>query len=133
MIQELLEYYSWLREQHAIAGSINSLYAPSLESRMKLFVINPLFTGTQQTDTVPLETPDQSFSSKAPPLISSTPFGDPGEDSTRHEKTGFTVSRIKELDATAIEEHQPVDMIVENPIFGSGLSLKKVVLSHNSM
>lgn len=116
----------WLREQHAVAGSINSLFARSLESRMKMFVVNPTFAmGSQADAPVPLGTPNQSLTHQLTPLISSTPFIGVGENSTRHETTGFTVSKIKEKDIT-VREHQPVDMIVENPIFGSGLRLKKV-------
>ena len=89
-----------------------------------MFVENPLFAGESRADpSLPLETPNQSFTDGAAPLISSTPFVGLGENSTRHETTGFTLSKIKDMDAT---EHQPVDMIVENPIFGSGLRLKKV-------
>lgn len=117
---------SWLREQHAVAGGINSLFAPSLQSRMKLFVMNPMFTAPQApTASPPQETPDQSFSEEITPLISSTPVG-LGVNNTRHETTGFTLSTVKESDITAARKHQQVDMIVENPVFGSGLRLKKV-------
>lgn len=110
---------SWLREQHAVAGSINSLFARSLESRMKMFVINPLFIGGPKAHVpTPLETPNQSFTEGVPPLTSSTPFSGPGENSTTT------------ADAARAQQHQPVDMMVENPIFGSGLRLKKVATSH---
>lgn len=94
---------------------------------MKMFVVNPTFAmGSQADAPVPLGTPNQSLTHQLTPLISSTPFIGVGENSTRHETTGFTVSKIKEKDIT-VREHQPVDMIVENPIFGSGLRLKKAI------
>lgn len=92
---------------------------------MKMFVVNPLYVGGAQAGAqTPLQTPNQSFTEGITPLVSSTPFIGLGENSTRHETTGFTVSKIKDIDTT-VREHQPVDMIVENPIFGSGLRLKK--------
>lgn len=117
--------FSWLREQHAVSGGINSLFTPSLQSRMKMFVVNPLFVSTRTSAPAALETPNQSFVDRTSPLISSTPFNDFGEESTLRETTAFTVSKINESDLT-VREHQSVDMIVMNPIFGSGLRLKKV-------
>lgn len=110
-----------------MAGGINSLFAPSLQSRMKLFVMNPMFAATVQGPTAapPQETPNQSFSEEITPLISSTPFAGLGVSNTRHETTGFSLSTVKESDITS-RKHQQVDMIVENPVFGSGLRLKKV-------
>lgn len=81
----------------------------------------------QESSQTSSETPNHSFVGGMTPLISSTPFTVPGENSTLHETTGFTVSKVKELDST-VKEYQPVDMIVENPIFGSGLRLKNVNL-----
>lgn len=114
--------YSWLREQHAVAGGINSLFARSLESRMKMFIVNPLFVGGSKADSAPtpLDTPNQSFTDGVTPLTSSTPFTDTGENSTCHE------TAVEDVAAGRAREHQAVDMIVENPIFGSGLRLKKV-------
>lgn len=86
---------------------------------MKMFVANPLFVGGLQADAVtPQETPNQSFTEGIGAHITSTPFTNLGEESTPH---AFTVQNID----TTVGEHQPVDMIVENPVFGSGLRLKK--------
>lgn len=119
-------HHSWLREQHAVSGGINSLFAPSLQSRMKMFVLNPLFSSGPAPPPMS-DTSNQSFTINVTPLTSSTPFHGPGArgESTLHETTGFSVSRVKESDLT-VTEHQPVDIIVENPIFGSGLRLRKV-------
>ena len=105
-----------------MAGGINSLFAPSLQSRMKLFVMNPMFVATQAPTSAPQETPEQSFSEEITPLTSSTPFAGLGVSNTRHETT---LSTVKESDITN-KKHERVDMIVENPVFGSGLRLKKV-------
>lgn len=101
-----VEPYSWLREQHALPGAINALFAPRLESRIKMSITNPLFT--QEGDA----TPNQSFGrGGANPLLSSTPYHGLG-----HEDDSF--------------EHQPVDHIIKNPLFGSGLHLQKVCVLH---
>ena len=89
-----------------------------------MFVQNPLHTSTPAAPPV-LDTPNQSFAT--PPLTTSTPYTAPwaNVDSTGQDSTDFAVSKVKESDLTATQ-HQPVDMIVENPIFGSGLRLRKV-------
>lgn len=98
-----------------MSGAIHSLFAPSLFSRMKMFVVNPSHTSSQLPSQLPPQTPNQSFASELTPLVSSTPFSGAGEDSTHTCEEDITV-----------EDRQPVDMIVENPIFGSGLRLRRV-------
>lgn len=84
-----------------------------------MFVANPLFTGELQAEaTMPQETPNQSFTEGIGTRITSTPLTGLEEESTRH------ASENQNIDTT-VREHQPVDMIVENPVFGSGLRLKK--------
>ena len=82
-------------------------------------VVNPLF-GQPPVG----ETPNQSFAGRPNPLLSSTPFHGFGEESTLHETTAFTFTRLNETMSTFQE--QPVDLIVKNPLFGSGLKLRKV-------
>ena len=96
------------------------MFAPSLESRLKMFVANPMFTdGGLQADTAQ-ETPNQSFTEGIEARVTSTPFSGLGDDeSARHE---VATPRIQSVNS---QEYQPVDMIVENPVFGSGLRLKK--------
>jgi hypothetical protein len=88
---------SWLREQHAIAGAINALFAPRLETRIRQTIVNPLFEEGAGS------TADQSLSGGGH-LLNSSP----------HEREGDRY------------EHQPVDVLVKNPLFGSGLHLQKV-------
>jgi hypothetical protein len=109
---------SWLREQHTVAGGINSLFARSLESRLKMFIANPILAaGESETDVpVPQETPNQSFAEGISTQDTSTP-------SAAHLET--PASRVQSADIS-VGEYQPVDMIVENPVFGSGLRLKRV-------
>lgn len=87
---------------------------------MKMFISNPLYN-LSTLATATLDTPNQSLTDDMSPLISSTPFSAPkaSEENTLHETT------IRSSDLTA-RDHQPVDMMVENPVFGSGLRLKKV-------
>lgn len=101
-------------------GAINSLYAPSLQDRMKMCVVNPLF------GQLPVgETPNQTFVGRPNPVLSSTPFnGLEEEESTLHETTAFTFTRLNDM--SSMFQEQPVDLIVKNPLFGSGLKLKKV-------
>lgn len=63
-------------------------------------------------------------SSPTSPLLSSTPFRGPGEDSTLQEATAITLAKLNEA-STSLQRF-PVDMIVKNPLFGSGLTLEKV-------
>ena len=96
---------SWLREQHAIPGAVNAAFAPRLASRIKMSVVNQLFARDGD-----LSTPDQSFGRGTPnPLLSSTPHRELGSD-----EDGF--------------EYQPSDVVIKNPLFGSGLQLQKVFL-----
>ena len=102
LMNHCLHACSWLREQHAIAGAINALFAPSLETRIRKMVINPLFTQGATS------TPNQSVrGERAGPLLSSTPH-----HGLENDEESF--------------EHQPVDIVIKNPLFGSGLQLQKV-------
>lgn len=93
---------SWLREQHAIQGAINALFAPSLETRIRQMVINPLF---EEGDT---STPNYPHGGGEGALLNSVPHHAGMErDEERY-------------------EHQPVDVLIKNPLFGSGLNLQKV-------
>ena len=114
---------SWLREQHNLPGAINNLFSASLQSRLKMYVANPLFPQTGQHSMQ--DTPNQSFLSKPHPMLSSTPFHGVREDSTLHETTAFTIAKLNET-STSLQDY-PVDMIVKNSLFGSGLALNKVI------
>lgn len=121
--------YSWMREQHVLPGAVNSLFAPPIESRMKMFVPNPLFS----TQTEDFLTPNQSMIEDGPPLLSSTPFN-AAEDTTltlSPAPVETSVRAARHSVATSFQQHHPVDMIVKNPLFGSGLCFKKV--SHLSV
>ena len=56
--------------------------------------------------------------------MSSTPFQRPSEDSTLHETTAFSMAKLN--DTIAGLERQPADMVVKNPLFGSGLKFSQV-------
>ena len=62
------------------------------------------------------------------PLSSSTPFQRPSDDSTRHETTAFSVAKLS--DSLLRLDHEPADVVVKNPLFGSGLEFKKVKWNH---
>lgn len=81
-----------------------------------MFKMNPSFPSENQ---LPMGTPNQSFSNGITPLVSSTPFSGIGKNGTQ---TEFTENASKVITETLL----PVDMIIENPIFGSGLTLRKV-------
>lgn len=119
-----------MREQHAVPGGINSLFALSLQSRLKMFMVNPLFADSLLVAAPSVsDTPNQSF---ATPISASTPFNGLKEESTLFEDTmASTVPRAEETVDASVRagEHQSVDMIVENPLFGSGLRLKKVLFA----
>ena len=93
-----------------------------------MFFLNPLFAQTPPRDQITLETPNQSFIKGATPLISSTPFNGIKEENTSGETTVYAASRSEERDTSTVHKYEPVDMIVKNPLFGSGLSLKKVYI-----
>lgn len=80
-----------------------------------------MFTDEGLQEGTAQETPNQSFSEGIGAQATSTPSSDLREESTHHEAT---TSRIQSTNST-VQEYQPVDMIVENPVFGSGLRLKK--------
>ena len=67
-------------------------------------------------------TPNQSFHSH--PLLSSTPFHGRGAENTLQETTAFTLAKLSET-STSLRVY-PVDMIIKNPLFGSGLTFEKV-------
>ena len=110
--------FSWLREQHSLPGAINNIFAPSLQSRVKAFVENPLFNAQQKSEDVP----NQSFAQSQVPLLSSTPFHSPKHK--LQETTASTLAKLNET-STLLREY-PVDMAVKNPLFGSGLKFDKV-------
>ena len=85
-----------------MAGAINALFAPSFETRIRQTVINPLF------EEGAASTPNQSL--RGGPLMSSMPHHAGLEREPEEERY----------------EHQPVDVLVKNPLFGSGLHLQKV-------
>ena len=115
-----------MREQHALPGAVNSLFAPTLESRMKLFVTNPLFMAQNEE----LQTPNHTMVENSPPLLSSTPFNGLADDITilSTPAAGVPIPQTRQS-ITSFNKHHPVDMIVKNPLFGSGLCFKKVKLS----
>ena len=96
---------SWLREQHAIPGAVNALFAPRLGTRIKMSRDNPLYAVTGE-----ISTPNLSFrQNRVNPLLSSTP----------HRRHGFEDDSF---------EYEPADCVIKNPLFGSGLHLQKVHL-----
>ena len=124
--------YSWMREQHVLPGAVNSLFAPTIESRLKVFVTNPLFLPHDNEDGLDADTPNQSTVGEGLPLMSSTPLNEAPESSTAL-GGGRAPPSTREVPAArhsvvsmSFDEHHPVDMIVKNPLFGSGLSFKKV-------
>ena len=58
------------------------------------------------------------------PIISFTPFQRPSEDSTLHETTAFSMAKLN--DTMSGLDRQPADMVVKNPLFGSGLKFSQV-------
>ena len=95
---------SWLREQHAIPGALTALFAPRLAGRIKMSIVNPLLDEIDD-----FSTPNQSFRRDAPnPLLSSTPHHGLVDDADDF-------------------EFLPVDIVINNPVFGSGLDLQKVL------
>ena len=104
-------FASWLREQHAIPGAVNALFAPRLGNRIKLSVGNPLFAISGE-----ISTPNQSFrQNNVNPLLTSTPH------SNAHGQHGTEEETI---------EYEPADFVIKNPLFGSGLHLQKVCCAH---
>jgi len=101
-----------------VPGAINSLFAPSLERRVKMHIPNPLFNHPVG------DTPPQSPPKKTHPLLSSTPFHGAGEDGGLHETTTSTIAKLNET--YSLLEDYPVDVIVKNPLFGSGLQFGRV-------
>lgn len=94
---------SWLREQHAIPGAVNALFAPRLGTRIKISLDNPLFVETGE-----ISTPNQYFQkNRLNPLLSST----------QHSQHGFEDDSF---------EYEAVDVVIKNPLYGSGLNLQKV-------
>ena len=66
--------HSWLREQHAVPGAINVLFAPSLLSRIKLCTRNPLLEAVPSTNELSTTSPSPlSASHEGQPLLTSTP------------------------------------------------------------
>ena len=98
---------SWLREQHAIPGAVNALFAPRLTSRIKISVANQLFAIEDDNDFV---TPNHSL--RVNPLLTSTPH-----------------SEVEAAEKAF--EYEPVDVAIKNPLFSSGLQLQKVSLFDN--
>lgn len=58
------------------------------------------------------------------PILSSTPFQRPSKDSTLHETTAFSMAKLN--DTIAGLDREPADMVVKNPLFGSGLKFSQV-------
>ncbi len=98
-------YFSWLREQHSVPGAINGLFAPSLQSRIKMCIKNPLVSSESHH----------------------IPFHGRWEDSALQETTAVTLAKLNET-STSLRVY-PVDMVVKNPLFGSGLTFAKVLQS----
>ena len=93
-----------------------------------MYVTNPLHEAPP-VDTPAHEngvsTPDTTVvAKKAWSFLSSTPFQCPSEDSTLHETTMFSMAKLS--DTLASMDRRPADVIVKNPIFGSGLKFSKV-------
>lgn len=93
-----------------------------------MYVTNPLHT-PPLSDSVGREkivgTPNVTSIAKGEwPIMSSTPFQHPSEDSTLHETTGFSMAKLN--DTIAGLDRQPADMVVKNPLFGSGLKFSQV-------
>ena len=94
------------------------LFAPSLEKRVKMHMPNPLFG--PPTDNTPPHSPPKGTH----PFLSSTPFHSAREESTLHETTASTIAKLNET-YSSLEDYR-VDVIVKNPLFGSGLQFGKV-------
>ena len=96
---------SWLREQHEIAGAINALFAPNLKTRIKQTISNPLFEEGVQKEF----------------------------DGREWRRDGSLVrlahDRLRLGSDEEIYEDEPVDILIKNPLFGSGLQLEKVTSS----
>lgn len=94
-----------------------------------MFMVNPLFADSLLVAAPSVsDTPNQSF---ATPISASTPFNGLEESTLFEDTTASTVPRAEETVDTSVRagEHQSVDMIVENPLFGSGLRLKMVLIA----
>ena len=125
----------WLRERHALAGSINYLFSPSLESRLKICVSNPLHNPppvatsnheeTREEGNETIGTADIIVTGKGVwPILSSTPFQRPSDDSTLHETTAFSVAKLR--DSLVRLDQEPADIVIQNPLFGSGVDYNQV-------
>ena len=117
-----------------MSGAINLLFSQSLESRLKMYVSNPLHAPPVPLDIGEeegnrnggiVDTPNITvLANKAWPISSSTPFQHPSEDSTLYETTAFSMERPS-VTITGLDQ-SPADMVVKNPLFSSGLKLSKV-------
>jgi len=125
---------SWMREQHVLPGAVNSLFAPTIESRLKVFVYNPLFLPNDEDNRPNTDSPNKSTVGDGMPLMSSTPLSGAPETSTAVSSRKPSALAVPTAHASVVSapfrEHHPVDMIVKNPLFGSGLSFKKVYHGH---
>eukprot|EP00731_Ephydatia_muelleri_P031926 Em0023g433a len=94
----------WLREQHAISSAINLLFSPSPKTRLKMFVVNPVY---QQSSPI---------YHKLSPLKS----GDLEEKTEGH--CALALRRVfSELGA------EKADMVATNPFFSSSIEFRNEV------
>ena len=128
-------FQRWLRERHSLPGSINSLFSPSLESRLKMYITNPLHdlptvansnhNEDEEEENKTIGAADVFVAGKGVwPISSSTPFQPSADDSTLHETTAFSIAKLR--DTFVDLDHKPADAIIKNPLFGSGLEYNQV-------
>ena len=99
-----------------------------------MFVSNPLHSPTpiaisnrEEVGEAGDETTDVIVTGKGVwPISSSTPFQGPSDDSTLHETTAFSVAKLR--DSLVKLDKEPADMVVVNPLFGSGVDYNQVSL-----
>ncbi|CAI8012074.1 Krev interaction trapped protein 1 [Geodia barretti] len=116
----------WLRERHALPGCINYLFSPSLESRLKMHILNPLHAPPAVATSNQEETREDrnktadviEVGKRMWPASSSTPSQRPLDTSA------FSVASLK--DSLVRLDHEPADMIVNNPLFASGVDFNQV-------
>ena len=118
-----------------MSGAINLLFSQSLESRLKMYVSNPLHAAPVALDNDEeigdknegvVDTSNVTVAAnKVWPISSSTPFQHPSEDSTLYETTAFSMARLRN-DTTSEVDQKSADLVVKNPLFSSGLKMSKV-------
>ena len=97
-----------------------------------MYVSNPLYDPPVSLDNEGYEnngtvTPNVTvIANKAWPISCSTPFQRPSEDSTLYETTAFSMAKLSDTIVGLDRKPADVDVVVRNPLFGSGLKFSKV-------